>query len=160
MKLIKLKGQYGEGKFTKVSDEDFDFVSKLNLYVNDGYVKTYYKGRHWKLHQLLVGGDFDHINRDKLDNRRENLRPATRSQNNSNRAYQNETGYRGVYKDKTCKNSWIAAISVQGRMQGLGSFPNPRWAAMARDLQAQEAFGEFAELNFIASADSPLSVRA
>jgi hypothetical protein len=77
MKLIPLKGKYGAGKFTKVSDEDYEFVSSLSLYVNSGYVKTYYQGRHWKLHQLLVGNNYDHANQDKLDNTRENLRPAT-----------------------------------------------------------------------------------
>lgn len=148
MKHVRLKGKYGEGKFTNVSDEDFEFASSLKLYVNEGYVKTYYKGRHWKLHQLLVGSNYDHINRDKLDNRRENLRPATASQNNANVQKVNETGYIGVSRDKTTKNSYKAGIFVRGKMVNLGNYQNPHLAALVRDLWAVDSHGEFANTNF------------
>ncbi len=148
MKLIKLKGQYGEGKFTKVSDEDFEFASSLSLYVNDGYVKTYYKGRHWRLHQLLVGSHQDHINQDKLDNRRENLRPATQKQQNANVKPRAISGFKGVSRDKTTKSSWKASISVDGKMVHLGNFKNSHLAALVVDLWERDLHGEFACTNF------------
>lgn len=149
MKLIDLHGKYGEGRITKISDCDFEFVSNLKLYVNDGYAKTYYKGRPWKLHQLLGFDGYDHANRDRLDNQRENMRPATRNQNNANREYPpNEIDYRGVQRDKSCKNSFKAGISVNGKMRHLGNFPTPHLAALARDLWAIDLHGEFAHTNF------------
>jgi hypothetical protein len=148
MKPIPLKGKYGEGKFTKVSDQDFDFVRGLSLYVNDGYVKTYHKGRHWRLHQLLVGSHYDHINQDKLDNTRENLRPCTQRQNNANVQTRGESGYKNVSRDKTTKNSWKASISVDGKMVHLGNFENPHFAALAVDLWLVDIHGEFARTNF------------
>src|SRR5205085_11306347 len=100
MKLIPLKGKYGAGKFAKVSDEDFDFLNTLKWHVSDrGYAKTYYQGKHRQMHQFVKGKDLDHINRDKLDNQRENLRPANRRQNNANTTRKNPSGYKGVYKD-------------------------------------------------------------
>lgn len=149
MKQIKLKGKYGEGKYTLVSDEDYNFVKKLSLYVNEGYVKTYYRGRHRKVHQLLVGKNYDHINRDKLDNRRENLRKATQNQQNANKGFRkNESGYIGVYPDKSTKGSHKAMISVNGKMTHIGNFPTSHLAALARDLWAKDLFGDFATLNF------------
>lgn len=149
MKLIPLKGKYGAGLFTKVSDQDFAFVSSLKLHVSDqGYVKTYYKGRHWKLHQLLVGSNYDHINRDKLDNTRENLRPATIRQQNANVAPRAKSGFKGVSRDRTTKSSWKASISVDGKMVHLGNFKTPHLAALVVDLWQRDLYGEFACTNF------------
>ena len=155
MKLIPLKGKYGEGQFTKVSDEDYEFASSLSLYVNEGYVKTYYKGRHWKLHQLLVGSNYDHANQDKLDNTRENLRSATIAQNNANVKVRAVSGYKGVQRDRTTKKSFKAIISVKSKMVHLGNFQSPQGeerskhlAALAVDLWERDLHGEFAKTNF------------
>lgn len=147
MKLIPLHGEYGEGRITKISDCDFEFVSNLKLYVNDGYVKTYYKRRHWKLHQLLVGSNYDHINRDPLDNTRENLRPATTAQNNANVMRRAGSGYKGVYPDKSTGH-WRTQISSNGKMLSIGNFQNKHYAALAYDLWAVDLYGEFARTNF------------
>lgn len=147
MKLLALKGKYGEGKYTLISDIDYPFASKLKLYVNEGYVKTYYNGRHWKLHQLLVGSNYDHINQNKLDNRRENLRPATQQQQNANVKPRAISGFKGVTRDKTTKSSWKAVISVNGKMVHLGNFQNPHLAALTVDLWQVDLHGEFACTN-------------
>lgn len=150
MKLVPLKGKYGEGKFTKVDDEDYEFVSKLKLHVSDkGYVKTYYQGKHRPLHQLLGGKGYDHHNRDKFDHQRENLRPATQRQNNCNVKTRAKTGYKGVYNDPSC-NSYRAGISIDRKMYGLGSFANPRWAGMAYVLSAKAVNGDFTSHDFTA----------
>lgn len=149
MKLIQLKGKYGEGKYAKVDDEDYDFLSQLNWYVNDGYVKTYYQGKHVKMHQLIVGSHYDHENQDKLDNQRENLRPCTQRQNNANVKTRAKSGYKGVYKDGL-NDSYRVHISINGKMYALGSFGNPRWAALAFSIAAKDVHGEFACLDFTA----------
>lgn len=153
MKLIYPTGKYAQP--VKVSNEDFDFLSPMKWHISDrGYAKTYYLGKHVQMHHLIVGKWCDHINGDKLDNRRENLRPATIRQNNANVAPRAKSGFKGVVKDPTC-NSYKALISVKGKMVHLGNFQSPQGderakhlAALVYDLWAVDLHGEFARTNF------------
>lgn len=72
---------------------------------------------------LLKSEEVDHINGNTLDNRRDNLRVANRSQNMRNRGKptSNTTGYKGVYK-RSDVGRWIAAIKVNGKQIHLGYF--------------------------------------
>jgi hypothetical protein len=83
----------------------------------------------------------DHINRNKLDNRIENLRDVSRNVNNQNRITQsnNTTGYRGIrYKKKNL--SWEAYIKVNKKQIYLGLFNNFEAALKAR-LDAEKHYG-------------------
>ncbi len=93
--------------------------------------------------------DVDHISMDTLDNRRVNLRAASRSQNKANQRAQNgnRTGYKGVSVMRRCAR-WRADIGYQGRVVYLGSFRSPEDAARAYDAKARELFGEYAHVNF------------
>lgn len=88
----------------------------------------------------------DHRNRSEtLDNRKENLRIADRSQNgaNSKISKNNKSGFKGVYYHKA-NNKWAAHIrSVNGR-KFLGLFATPEDAHAAYCKAAAELFGEFA----------------
>ena len=99
-------------------------------------------GRRLKNDELV-----DHINRDKLDNRRDNLRLANRSQNEANKA----KGSRGVsrYKGVTRTNNgrWKAEITVDKKRIYLGTFDLEKDAAVAYNEQALASFEEFANLN-------------
>lgn len=90
--------------------------------------------------------DVDHINRDKLDNRPENLRLATTAQNRANTGKQrnNSTGYKGVFLDK---GKFRAKIKTNGTQCFLGSYGTAEAAAAAYDSAALAAFGEFAMTN-------------
>jgi hypothetical protein len=90
--------------------------------------------------------DVDHKNRDRGDCRWENLRPATRSQNNANSIPQahNKLGVKGVYREGS---KFVARIKVNGRGKRLGSFPSASLAAYAYKAAAVAAFGEFARLS-------------
>lgn len=102
------------------------------------------------LHTFLTGWPLvDHINGDGLDNRRVNLRPATRDQNQANkRGYRNNTsGFKGVTWH-TPLRCWRARIGVQGKKLSLGLHPTAEAAGRAYDAAAVEYFGEFAALNF------------
>lgn len=103
------------------------------------------------LHRVILGVecDVDHINGDKLDNRRCNLRPANRSNNNANGKIRsdNTSGYRGVYWHRA-NSKWVAQIQRDGKAKYIGSFFTAEEAAMAWDAAALEAHGEFAHLNF------------
>ena len=106
------------------------------------------------MHRLIAGTppglDTDHVNGDGLDNRRANLRHATRSQNSANSWNQrNKTGFRGVSASfKASKWPWLATITVRGQYHWIGYFETAEAAARAYDAKAIELQGEFARLNF------------
>ena len=116
---------------------------------NDPVLGTVY------LHRQLMGvgrgdPDVDHVNGDGLDNRRANLRLASRSQNLANRGKQRGTyssRYKGVTWLADCRR-WKAYVGIRGRTMHLGLFTDERQAALAYDRAALDAFGEFARLNF------------
>ena len=89
----------------------------------------------------------DHINGIPNDNRIENLREATASQNSSNRrkSTRNTTGYKGVsFSKKTGK--WRASICVKRKLIEIGAFSTPEEAHEAYAKEAKRLHGEFARL--------------
>ena len=91
----------------------------------------------------------DHINGNRLDNRKENLRLATPQQNQMNRkSHRNSTSkYKGVSWDKS-RNKWRALIMIDNKYKHIGRYQDEREAALAYDKAARELFGEYAHLNF------------
>lgn len=93
----------------------------------------------------------DHINHNGLDNRKANLRPATKSQNTINKPYKKKKGahskYRGVTWQKSI-NKWQAQIRAKGNPRVIGYFEDEIEAAKAYDAAAKKHHGEFAVLNF------------
>ena len=92
----------------------------------------------------------DHINGRTLDNRKANLRSATRLQNSWNLSKSSRVGY-SKYKGITfykSKQKWGAQICVDGRRIFLGKFEDETEAAKAYDKAAKKYFGEYAKLNF------------
>ncbi|NLB79300.1 MAG: Fis family transcriptional regulator [Clostridiaceae bacterium] len=90
----------------------------------------------------------DHISRDRLDNRKINLRHVSQQQNVLNRGISknNSTGYKGVYFDKQRKK-YVAEIMCGGRKHHLGRFDTAKKAAIAYNRKAVKLFGEYAFLN-------------
>lgn len=95
-------------------------------------------------------GDIDHINRVKSDNRIENLRLATRSENcaNSTKKSGASSIYRGVGWNERAKK-WQARIAFNGMRKRLGLFSDEKDAAIAYDRAAKEIHGQFANPNFV-----------
>jgi len=89
----------------------------------------------------------DHIDRNIHNNQKDNLRAATRSQNNANRGKQknNTSGYIGVFPNG---RYWKYLVYKDRKLYYKGMFHTPELAARARDRRAIELFGEFASLNF------------
>ena len=89
MSRIYLRGKKGEGKFAEVDDDDFERLNKYKWYYGPGgYAYAYKVGyMHRNIIEIPEGLQIDHINRDKLDNRRSNLRVCTSSENNLNRSF-------------------------------------------------------------------------
>jgi hypothetical protein len=99
------------------------------------------------------GYQIDHRNGNGLDNRRSNLRWATGSQNQQNKAKVGGTSpFKGVYRLRSGPRPWRATITIQGRRLHLGVFKREEDAALAYDAAARQHFGEFAYLNFPARA--------
>jgi hypothetical protein len=105
------------------------------------------------LHRMIAGPDapeVDHCNGNGLDNRREDLRPATRQQNSFNmkhRVRNVTSAFRGVYWSKD-KQGWVAQIKVNYKTTCLGTFSTDAAAVLAYDAAARERFGAYARLNF------------
>jgi hypothetical protein len=109
-----------------------------------------------KLHRLIIGakpGQFvDHINRNRLDNRKSNLRITTHAQNlwNASAKKNNTSGFKGVSVDKRRlhqKYPYKAEIMVNRKKVYLGSFSTAQEASLAYNEAAKKYFGEFACLN-------------
>lgn len=104
-----------------------------------------------KLHRLLLqpgeGLFVDHIDGDGLNNRRSNLRVATKGENNINRGMQknNSTGFKGVFWHRQ-RAKWMAQIGHHKRCVHLGLFDTPEEASLAYREASQKLHGEFARL--------------
>ncbi len=85
----------------------------------------------------------DHINKNTLDNRRENLRGATYSQNGHNckKPSTNTSGYIGVVRSA---GKWMGQVKHEGRHHSAGRFDDPAVASAARNQKKRELAGEFA----------------
>lgn len=123
-----------------------------------GYVVTTARapdGRYstFSLHRLLmsnpIGKHVDHVNGDTTDNRRANLRLASRSQNMANTRKREGTSskFKGVCWNKNC-GTWQADIRANGKTIGLGQFGDEGLAALAYDMASIRENGEFANTNF------------
>ena len=150
MKTINLT----RGMVAIVDDQDYEWLSQFKWYYCPvGYAARRQNGKHIYMHRLIAGakpGEYvDHINRNKLDNRRSNLRICTRQQNQHNQGPRRGTSrYKGVsYRKDTGKYS--AQIHFNGKKISLGSFATEDEAALAYNEAARKYHGEFAYQNKI-----------
>jgi len=185
MKKIRLWKNRNElsDEYTIVDDEDYDkVVEHLRRYRKDGSLrkgsgKWYLNAptgrkyamdgsRYKSVHRFVMGNpkdmDIDHIDGNALDNRKENLRICTRSQNCCNKKVRRDsgTGVKGVYKLKreNCKKPFCAYINnpkfkfPNNRHIHLGYYKTIEEAALAYNKKAIEMYGEFAVLNEVEEA--------
>lgn len=118
MSKIRLTGKYGKGKYAIVDDGDFEWLNQWKWYLHTGYPARKPNGNMIFMHRLInktpKGMNTDHINRNPLDNRRNNLRNADKSLNGHNRGAQtnNTSGYKGVHFH-TASGLWVAQIKCR-----------------------------------------------
>ncbi len=155
IKFIKLT----QKQYAIVDVKDFESVSKLKWALHKkGFVNHSYRNKIKKktgsiaMHRFIIqpasGVILDHIDGDKTDNRRINLRICTSQQNTFNQKLRktNKSGYKGVYWSKEA-NRWRAQIRFNKSIY-LGTFQSKEDAAKAYDTAATKYHGEFARLNF------------
>jgi hypothetical protein len=167
MKKIKLT----QGKWTLVSDEDYEFLNQWKWYAKKCHSNIFYAVRskqinekqvRLKMHNIIAERmgikNPDHVDMDGLNNQRNNLREATVSQQGANQSLQsnNISGYKGVSWYKRYKK-WLAQIRINKRKTHLGYFIDIKNAARAYNKAAIKCFGTFARVNDMQNLGQTLS---
>lgn len=137
------------GNNAKAGEEAGSITSEgylcIGITIAEKYVQ--YKGHMlaWLLHyKIWPDSKLDHRDRDRTNNRIKNLRKATGSQNQINRASSSKSGLKGVVR---AGQKWRARIHVGRKGIHLGNYDTKEAAALAYNKAALEAYGEFAYLN-------------
>lgn len=122
-----------------IDHEDFEKCKSVSWCVDN---RGYANGRNAKigtvrLHRFILNvpadKQVDHINRDKLDNRKSNLRIVTNQENHFNEGLSknNSSGVKGVYYNKDC-DKWVCQITLNGKTIYGGLFDNLKMAVSKR----------------------------
>ena len=145
-----ISGEYGIGWTSNTNKEfyfDLEDYDKIKDYcwcehiLSNGYhaleARDLQSKKVIRMQWLIIGKYYDHKNRNPLDNRKDNLRSASKNENNQNhkKFVTNTSGFSGVIWHKA-QQKWTARISVDNKRVFLGYFDTKREAIIAR-LQAE-----------------------
>lgn len=154
-----MKIPISSGRHALIDEDDYELLSKYRWCTSHGYASTsvYLGGGRknkksvvYRMHRLVMdaqpGQIVDHINGNRLDNRKQNLRFCTHAENMRNsKPHKNSTQpYKGVKKHR---NKWLARIMHNRKEVSLGMYETPEQAAEAYDSAAKKYHGEFALTN-------------
>jgi len=143
-----------KGKHAIIDNKDFKYLNQWKWSFDGLYaIRGHYLGKidgknkykkiymHREINQTPIGAETDHINKNKLDNRRSNLRTVTKSQNNRNRnAYKcNKTGISGVHWYNNL-GKYRSSIVINGQRISLGYFLNINDAIVTRRKAEQDYY--------------------
>ncbi len=138
----------------KIDKEDVPLVLQYNWSYTTGYARAKLGHKSTSMHRLVLGlesmdtQEVDHINRDKLDNRKGNLRICTRADNNRYAIHKKgKNTYRGVYQ--VSENSFKVLIATSTKRIRVGSYKTLEEGAIAYNQAAIKYHGKFAVLNEI-----------
>lgn len=170
--------QLTQGAVTVVDDEDYEAAIRHTWHLAGGkrrparYAITHYriegKQKDMGLHHLIavrmnlpVTRKIDHRDRNGLNNRRDNLRPANDVQNGANASMRsnNTSGFMGVSVKRVPSGKLVAHayVKTMDKQRHLGCFDSAEEAARVRDEWAWQIWGDFAYLNFPRDCGQPRS---
>jgi hypothetical protein len=141
-----------QGLVSIIDTEDLPLIEGFTWYAANGYAKSRIVveqvikivAMHRLITNATLGLEVDHINGNKLDNRKINLRLVTRQQNalNLSLAKNNKSGFKGV---SWCNSSrkWKATIAYARQRYHLGFFNTPEAAYAAYRMASKRLHGEF-----------------
>ena len=143
--------EYGIGKTSSGAEfyfdkEDYDKIKDMNWHLSScGYIKT--STPFMLMHRLVMGEIppnmcVDHINHNKVDNRKCNLRVVSNKENQQNKIQRTNSGRVGVSWHRN-KNLWFAHICLNGKLKHLGAFSKKDDAIKAREEAEVLYFGEY-----------------
>lgn len=153
-----------QGQFAIVDPEDYEWLMRWKwCAIWSDRAKSFYAVRatsrrdgkqrlirmHREVSGVPVGVEVDHKDRQTLNNRRVNLRPASHTQNrwNIEKQANNTSGFKGATWCKT-KKRWRAVITVNGKKKALGQFSTPEEAGKAYETASAQMHGEFSSVFF------------
>lgn len=149
MTTNKAVGTDSKGRRFTIDIEDWIKCKDYCWFVDtQGYVATQINGKHTHLHRFIMNPPkdmlIDHINGDRANNCKSNLRIVTQQQNNMNRTISknNKSGCTGVFWS-TQDNKWIAHITYNYKYIQLGSFTHKEDAIKARQDAELKYYGEY-----------------
>lgn len=150
-KMARVK--LSQGAFALVDDDDLELLGPRSWSLStEGYAVAKINGKQKRMHRIIMQAKdsevVDHINGDKLDNRRANLRLCSHAENRRNGRTRRDSssGYKGVrFEPRTGK--WQAYISHDGKYRNLGCYSTKEHAAMAYNEEAIKQYGIYAKLN-------------
>lgn len=140
------------GQIILVDEDMLDELSEIKWHVIKGGYACNKNKKMVYIHRYIMGAKkgevVDHINGDKLDNRKSNLRICNQSLNlaNSKIRADNKTGYKGVHRTKR-SDSYEATIYYKGKSKYIGRFKELLDAVKAYDETAVKLFGDYAKIN-------------
>jgi hypothetical protein len=146
---------------TLIDEDDFELVSKHRWYLSKkGYA---YTAPSVRIHRLIMRPashlQIDHINHNKLDNRKSNLRICTGEENARNCpiSIRNTSGFKGVSSSLQNRyRIWRARIFFNKKEINIGSYKTKEEAAEAYNKMALKHYGEFAVLNLLPPPTQPV----
>ena len=148
---VPLSGKYANGRSAYVDAEDSQFVSRYSWSIDQtGYPHARVDGRTQRLHRCIIqqmglqvpkGMVVDHIDRNPLNNTRQNLRITNHTQNifNSGPNRANTSGVKGVTWNKR-SGKWVVQLRIHGKYQYHGHFLDLE-AAKAKSVEVRTALG-------------------
>lgn len=165
MKYIDLT----KGLKATVDDNDYDYLSQFKWHASVRRYKSTHKvyaarkkrkeDGSWTniyMHREIMGVlgkdvEIDHVDNDRLNNQKDNLRLCSGGDNMCNRGKQsnNKTGYKGVFNSNSLSSPWFAQIRINRKQIYLGRYKTKESAAQAYNDGAILYHGKYAKLNNI-----------
>ena len=159
MKKINISTNKHPFTFALVDNKDYEYINKWKWHYANGYAARVEKGKNRKIymHRVINKTDnnllTDHINHNRLDNRRLNLRNCDHKLNTINRGSYysySDSRYKGVYR---VGNKWCASIKYKNIIKDIGRYDYESIAALSYNMYAKKYYGKNAILNNVEYSD-------